>query len=91
MADDHTLPEKWVPTTDEVRRGHHSVEGFDRWLAAHDAAVSAQALRDAADQWQTGGWSDDLPTTGNPILGMAQRATNWIRARADQLERTGGA
>ncbi len=57
---------------------------FDRWLAEHDA----QVLRDAADAYQVGGWADDMPAgSSRPalILGMAQRATDWLRARADRI------
>ena len=67
---------------------------FDRALAAHDARVRAEALREAADAWQVGGWADDLPKgTARPalILGMAQRATNWLRVRADRLAAGGEA
>lgn len=67
------------------RRGDEAAGAeFDRWLAEHDA----QVLRDAADEWQVDGWADDLPTgMSRPglILGMAQRATNWLRARADRI------
>ena len=52
-------------------------------------SVKASALREAADEWQIGAWADDLPTGGSRpqlILGMAQRATDWLRARADRME-----
>lgn len=61
-------------------------------LAAAGLLVSAehnaQVLRDAALAWQTGSWADDLPKGGSRaalILGMAQRATDWLRARADRI------
>ena len=81
----------YTPTTDDVRDyyGNGQVpEEFDRWLAAHDAEVASKALRDAADAWQTGGWANGLPKGADRvalILGMAQGATTWLRARADDL------
>ena len=50
----------YTPTADEVRASY-AVDGigapslanghrFDRWLAAHDAEVRAQALNEAADE-----------------------------------------
>lgn len=60
--------------------------------AEHDAQVAAQALREAAAAWQTGGWAGDLPrgsTRHAVVLGMAQNATDWLRARADRI--AGGA
>lgn len=59
-------------------------------LEAVAPLIAAKALRDAADAWQTGGWADDIPkgaTRPAVVLGMAQRATNWLRARADRIER----
>ena len=48
---------------------------FDRWLAAHDAEVAAQTLRDAA--------SAPIPRAAlNPRTdGLRQ----WLRDRADQI------
>lgn len=57
-------------------------------LEAAAPLVAAQALRDAADGCQTGGWADDLPTGGSRpalILGMSQRAVAWLRDRANQI------
>ena len=78
-----TLP---PPTTDEVRafyvdgigapslaNGHR----FDRWLAAHDAEVRAQALRDAA--------SAPIPRAALNTRNNGLR--QWLRARADRIER----
>ena len=52
--------------------------------------IAAEALREAAGVWMQGHWADDLPTQGASrpqlILGMAQRASDWLRARADDLE-----
>lgn len=99
MADEYT------PTTDKVRAAYLTsrtrevprkvgdvMAEFDRWLAAHDRAVKAEALREAADAWQVGGWSNDIPkgdTRPALILGMAQAGLNWLRTRADLIERGG--
>ena len=91
-----TLP---PPTTDEVRafyvdgigapslaNGHR----FDRWLAAHDAEVRAQALREAAEvmlkikspfHWQ-------LPTTPKE-QGTTETPPVWLRSRADLIKQGG--
>ena len=54
------------------------------------AEGAAKALREAADAWQVSGWAADVPPAGADrpalILGMAQRATNFLRSRADQIE-----
>lgn len=56
------------------------------------ADIQAEALREAASAFQVGGWAKSMPR-GNDrptlILGMAQHAINWFRARADELD--GGA
>ena len=77
----------YTPTTDEVEHryaydelysmdceaDHHA---FRRWLAAHDAEVRAQALREAA--------SAPIPRAAlNTRNGLRQ----WLRARADRIER----
>jgi hypothetical protein len=52
--------------------------------AEHDAKM----LRDAAEAWQYGGWADDMPKGVDRtalILGMAQRAAVWLRARAARI------
>ena len=49
----------------------HIVEAHNRWLAAHDREVAAQALRDAADEWS----------------GSTHGPRSWLRARADGIER----
>lgn len=59
-------------------------------LAAARPLLAAEVLREAADGWTQGHWADDLPPQGASrsqlILGMAQRAGDWLRARADDLE-----
>ena len=50
----------YTPTTEQVRNGwidngtHEERDGaeFHRWLTAHDAEVSAKALRDYADEME---------------------------------------
>ncbi len=78
------------PATDD-HLAHQAQALVDAGLVAtnvHDVEVAQQALRDAADDWQMGGWAEDLPAGDSRpalILGEAQRATDWLRARADQL------
>lgn len=65
---------------------------FDRWLAAHDAEVAAQALREAAEKL----WGDLARTADGPLLPHASRydrglwngftnAQDWLHDRADQI------
>lgn len=53
------------------------------------ADIQAKAIREAANAYQVGGWAKAVPR-GNDrptlILGMAQHAINWFRARADELD-----
>lgn len=77
----------YTPTTDEVEHryaydelysmdceaDHHA---FRRWLAAHDAEVRAQALREAA--------SAPIPRAA---LSTRNGLRQWLRARADRIER----
>ena len=77
----------YTPTTDEVEHRYaydelYSMDceadhrAFRRWLAAHDAEVRAQALREAA--------SAPIPRAAlNTRNGLRQ----WLRARADRIER----
>lgn len=54
-----------------------------------ERVVKAEALREAADAWQTGGWAEDSPpgqTRPALILGMAQRAVGYLRTRANAVE-----
>jgi hypothetical protein len=60
-------------------------------LTAAAPHIAAQALRDAADAWQINGWVEgDLPPRGSTrpvlIIGMAQRACDFIRERAARIE-----
>lgn len=56
------------------------------WLAEAEAA----ALREAADEWQTGAWTVltppiKAPTQPQRIIGAAQAVTDWLRDRADRI------
>lgn len=52
-----------------------------------DAQV--RALREAADAWQQGQWGlRDLRV--QRAIGVAQDVTDWLRARADEIEREAG-
>lgn len=58
-------------------------------LEAAAPLIAAKALRDAADGYQSGGWAGDLPASGSRpalILGMSQRAVEWLHDRANQIE-----
>ena len=59
----------WVVARDDVGRD------FDRWLAAHDREVAAQALRDFAAAAGQVGW--DSPAV------LLER----LKARADRIEK----
>jgi hypothetical protein len=55
-----------------------------------ERVVKAEALREAARAWQMNGWAGDLPTGSERvslILGMSQRAVDFLLARADRIER----
>jgi hypothetical protein len=58
-------------------------------LAAHDAEVAERALREAADAWTQGQWSDVMlpkPTPpAVPVIAYANRIGDWLRARADRV------
>ena len=75
----------YVPTTEEVRSmygGPRYEPEFDRWLAAHDAEVRAQALREAGDVL------DRQPAKAKHGLPMMLRA-DWLRDRANRIEQGG--
>ena len=80
---------EYVPTADEIRyRVEHDWEpygdgSFDAWLAAHDAQVRAEALREAASTIlrvaQHGGDGDTSPA----------ETARWLLDRADDIARGG--
>ena len=52
--------------------------------------IRAEALRDAADAWQQGGWGNAIPSPEAQgrvalVVNMSQRTTEWLRARADRI------
>ena len=52
-------------------------------------AIKAEALREAAEDWQSGAWAK-TPRYADPVadrLSSAQFACGWIRDRADRIER----
>lgn len=86
MTDENT------PSTEDVRNWFaygsgprhtwdESRQDFDRWLAAHDAQVRAEALRDAADAMDNTDDPDSLYVSNGDI-------DLWLRARADRIADT---
>ena len=76
----------------ELRR-HTSMTGarFDEVLAAHDAQVRAEALREAARDFAEGEWLEAFLTDRVTDDASAVRATEaWFNRRADNLARDGG-
>ena len=93
----------YTPTTDEVRDAYvdtgwaadgslsdpRDPDEFDRWLAAHDAEVRAQALREAADELDLPGSTATGYYASEQDSGYrdAERdAKQWLRARAEQTK-----
>ena len=85
----------YTPSTDEVRDryawgrsdvGYVSYDEaeaeFNQWLAEHDAKVKADALRDAAEAWAEDPESVDSETPAD--------TRNWMRDRADKIEKEAG-
>ena len=60
--------------------------------ASFEAAIQAKALRDAANAWTQGAWAEKLPPSDairpQIILGVANAAGDFLRARADEIERS---
>ena len=92
--------EAWEMTyaEQEAARAEEVVE-FDRWLAAHDAEVAAQALSEAADRIhvslqqahkRAGRALDPIFSQYDQGLwGGYKNAENWLRARANRIEQGG--
>ena len=64
-----------------------AVVSFDRWLAAHDAEVAANAVEDAATEanlawvaYRPDGWGSN--DSDNEALSAFLWALKWLRARA---------
>lgn len=53
------------------------------------AAAKAEALREAADAWTRGAWSDVMlpkpPPPAVPVIAYSNRMGDWLRDRADQI------
>ena len=92
----------YVPTTEEVRSmygGPRYEPEFDRWLAAHDAQIAAQALREAADEIhvslqqahkRAGRTLDPMFSQHDQgLCGGYKNAESWLRARANHIEQGG--
>ena len=82
----------YKPTTEEVRSmygGPRYEPEFDRWLAAHDAEVRAQALREAADEAERHA-NEGCPSCSNNPVSACSGANNltaaWLRSRAEQTK-----
>ena len=61
-------------------------------LAEHDARIKAEALREAANGWTQGEWSNVmLPQPAPPavpVIAYSNRVGDWLRDRADRIEAT---
>ena len=102
----------YTPTTADVRHAYVSARSeeefaasylsqfepeFDRWLAAHDAEVAAQALGDAADKIHVSLQQAHKRArhTLDPMFSQHDQglwdgyknAENWLRDRAYRIER----
>lgn len=67
-----------------------AVQAADAVVAAgpDPAKVAADALREAADAWQSGEGITVMTArgTGIPAIDYAQRTLDWLRARLDRIE-----
>ena len=82
----------YTPTTDEVRSmygGPRYEPEFDRWLAARDAKVRAQALMEAADEAERHA-NEGCPSCSNNPVSACSGANNltaaWLRSRTEQTK-----
>ena len=79
----------YVPTTEEVRSmygGSLYEPEFDRWLAAHDAEVRAQALAPIREAL-AGHPGCDIYRDGDPITCGWKRAVASVQAALDKEDR----
>ncbi len=69
----------WFTSSAAADRYSHSeaLEDWAAWLAAHDAEVAAQALREAAG----------APIPRAALNTRSNGLRQWLRARADRIER----
>ena len=81
------MSSSYTPTTDEVCQAYSEETGFDiddrvadfeRWLAAHNAVVERDVLRELADLLE--------PFSGIGLANGATRAdvSSWVLARANR-------
>ena len=83
----------YTPSLDDLRAGFLDMYAdealgraeFDRAIAKVHAEAKAEALREAADKFQTGDWFNVIQGNARVKIGNGQRVTDWLRARADKL------
>lgn len=56
-------------------------------LAPVIAEAKVEALREAADKFQRGDWFNVIEGNAHVKVGNGQRVTEWLKARADNLEK----
>jgi hypothetical protein len=65
------------------------IEAVERIVARRESEAAEKALRDAADAWTQGQWSDVMlpkPTPpAVPVIAYSNRIGDWLRARADSV------
>lgn len=96
---------EYTPTTEDVRfdyatttkadshGGEARARAFNRWLARVQAEAQVKAIEELAQAWQLNGWAQDIPRYPERhqlIIGMAQRATDFIREYKDHIAREAG-
>ena len=100
MSDISRLVVAWVSAQQrhyrQSTRGIATVEQRLVWereaegiIAQHDREIAANTLRAAANDWQTGAWAN-TPRHSDRVadrIAAAQYACDWLRDRADEIER----
>jgi hypothetical protein len=83
------MPDEYTPTTGDIRAGYSwdsyhdepseaNEEVFDRWLAAHDAQVQAEALRELKLSIEWGAWPGGLPDVEGVLRLIDRRAAELL-------------
>lgn len=96
------MTEQYTPTTEDIREyvetadrvtahmfSHDTpdaAKAFDRWLAAHDAQVRAEALREAAEFIQP--WNYDRPDDWTEEARVEATCADALRTEADRIANT---